>query len=131
MLMALAARYNLQRISQLDVETAYLNGKIDTEVYMEKPDLLRESIEKIILQEEDSKIADWACAMLKKIEEPDSVCRLNKVLYGLRQSGRQWHIELEKTLCSIGLIPIHADPCVYIDSSNQLFFVLIYVEIIF
>lgn len=39
LMMALAAKFDLH-ISQLDVETAYLNGKIDTEIFMEKPELL-------------------------------------------------------------------------------------------
>jgi hypothetical protein len=51
LLVALAARYNL-KISQLDVTSAYLNGKIDTEVFMEKPALLKEMLQRIIDEEE-------------------------------------------------------------------------------
>ncbi|KAH0816973.1 hypothetical protein GEV33_005817 [Tenebrio molitor] len=52
LLVALAAKYNL-KISQLDVTSAYLNGKIDTEVFMEKPALLQEMLQRIINEEED------------------------------------------------------------------------------
>lgn len=44
--MGLASKFKLD-VSQLDVTTAYLNGKIDTEIYMEKPELLAEILERI------------------------------------------------------------------------------------
>jgi len=125
--MALADKYNL-RVSQFDVETAYLHGKIDAEVYMEKPELLRETLNKMINQENYSQILKRARSMLGKLEDSDTVCRLNKAIYGLRQSGRQWYIELDQSLRSAGLTLINADPCVFIDSVDQMTFVLIYVD---
>jgi len=65
--------------------------------------------------------------MLKKIQGSDAVCRLSKALYGLRQSARQWYAELDSVLRNVGLIPINADPCVYVDT-GRLTFVLIYVD---
>ena len=44
--MGLAAKFKLN-VSQLDVTTAYLNGKIDTEIYMEKPEFLEEMLKRI------------------------------------------------------------------------------------
>jgi len=55
LLMALTAKYDL-KVSQLDVEMTYLNGKIDTKVYMKKPELLHEISERIVIQESDSQI---------------------------------------------------------------------------
>jgi len=125
LLTALAAKLNL-RISQLDVETAYLNGKIDTDIYMEMPDSLQDMLKRITCQEKDTTILERARALLSKISTPNTVCKLNKALYGLRQSGRQWHTELDNVLRSIGLTPTIADPCVYVGNS-KLTFVLVYV----
>ncbi|KAG7199836.1 hypothetical protein KM043_017668 [Ampulex compressa] len=47
LLIALAVKYGLG-ISQLDVETAYLNGRINTDMYMEPPDSLREMLEMMV-----------------------------------------------------------------------------------
>jgi hypothetical protein len=124
--MALAARFDL-RLSQLDIETAYLNGKMDTEVFMETPELLADMLKRMALQEKDSRILKRTHALLKKLEEPDAVCRLNKAIYGLRQAGRRWHTILDETLKNIGLTPTNADPCVYVDEGKSNF-VLIYVD---
>jgi len=127
LLMALAAKYDL-KVSQLDVETAYLNGKIDTKIYMEKPELLREILQKIAVRESDSRTLRQARSMIRKLEGSDTVCRLNKAIYGLRQSSRRWYVELDKTLRSAGLTPTQADTCIFIDPGKQMTFVLIYVD---
>src|SRR5579871_2637705 len=41
LLIALATKYNLT-IHQMDVKSAYLNGKIDTDIYIEQPQLFEE-----------------------------------------------------------------------------------------
>ncbi|XP_033222505.1 secreted RxLR effector protein 161-like [Belonocnema kinseyi] len=51
LLMALAARTGMT-ISQLDVTTAYPNGKIDTEIFMQKRQLLEEMLNRIVRAEE-------------------------------------------------------------------------------
>jgi len=126
LLIAVAAKFDL-RISQLDVETAYLNGKIDVETFMETPELLREMLERMIIQEDNAEILKRVRVMLKKIQESDAVCRLNKAIYGLRQSARQWYAELDRVLRGIGLTPTNADSCVYVDT-GKLTFVLVYVD---
>ena len=60
MLFALAAQYDLE-IDQMDVETAFLNGEIDADVYVEQP-----------IGYGDFKY----------------VCKLKRGLYGLKQSPR-------------------------------------------
>lgn len=123
--MALAAKFNL-RISQLDVETAYLNGKIDTNIFMEIPDSLQNMLERITRQEKDTTLQKRARDLLTKMR-PDTVCKLNKALYGFRQAGRQWHAELDKALRTIGLVPTNADPCIYV-RKDKITFILIYVD---
>ena len=64
MLIAIAAIHNL-KIHQMDVKTAFLNGDLDKEIYMEQP-------EGFIIPGQEKK-----------------VCRLVKSLYGLKQAPMQ------------------------------------------
>ena len=43
-----------------------------------------------------------------------SVCELIKMLYGLKQSGCEWNIQLNKKLGTHGFKNLYSDPCVYI-----------------
>ena len=63
-LLALVAQLNLE-LAQLDVKTAFFYGNLEEEIYMSQPDGF-----KIAGKE------NW-------------VCKLNKSLYGLKQSPRQ------------------------------------------
>jgi hypothetical protein len=72
-LLSIAAHENLE-IHQMDVETAYLNGMIDEEIYIKQP-----------LGFETS------CHDRK-------VCRLKKAIYGQRQSGRAWWLTISQFL---------------------------------
>nr|GEV51751.1 hypothetical protein [Tanacetum cinerariifolium] len=54
---------------QIDMKSAFLNGKISKEVYMEQP-----------LGFESS-------------EFPNHVCKLNKALYGMEQAPRAWYLK--------------------------------------
>jgi hypothetical protein len=88
LLVALAAKYNL-KIPQLDVTSAYLNGKIDTKVFMEKPALLKEMLQRIIDEEEDDHtLVKKARVMLRDLQGENKICKLPKALYGLRQISR-------------------------------------------
>jgi len=49
-----AAKFDL-KVLQIDVETTYLNGKIDVEIFMETPEL-HEMLERMTTQEGDAKI---------------------------------------------------------------------------
>ena len=72
-MMQVAAEYDLM-VHLLDVKTAYLNAKIDCEIYIQQP--------------EGYEIFGKNNEIL--------VCRLNKSLYGLKQSGRNWNSLLNK-----------------------------------
>jgi hypothetical protein len=63
-LIAVAASYGLI-IHQMDVKTAFLNGELDEEIYMDQP---------------EGFIADG---------QENKVCRLIKSLYGLKQAPKQ------------------------------------------
>jgi hypothetical protein len=105
LLLALAAKFGL-KIQQMDVDTAFLYGDLDEEVFMEQPE--------------------------GYIEDPELVCRLRKSLYGLKQAPRVWYQVIDEFFDSIGLVRSEADPAVYIekdpDIGNLPLMVAIYVD---
>ena len=88
-LLALAIQNGLL-LHQMDVVTAFLNGIIDQEIYMEQPD-------RYAVRSQESK-----------------VCKLKRSLYGLKQSPRCWNQVFDTFFLSIGLSESEADTCVYI-----------------
>jgi histone deacetylase 1/2 len=74
---------------QVDFKTAFLNGHLDTPIYMEQPPGF-----------EDPQHPDW-------------VCEVSRSLYGLKQSPRQWNVELHKALLNLGLTNSAYDPTLY------------------
>ena len=73
-LMAVAAVEDLE-VHQLDIKTAFINGLLQEEVYIEQPTGYHEG-------------------------GPDIGCHLHRALYGLRQAPRAWHIRLTEELAS-------------------------------
>ena len=47
------------------------------------------------------------------------MCKLNRSLYGLRQSGRNWNALLDEFLKEIGFSQSKIDPCIYIRSDES------------
>ena len=73
----------------MDVETAFLNGLLQEEVYLEQPQGF-------------------------EIYERDShVCRLKKTLYGVKQAPRAWYSRIDSYLLSIGFRKCKAYPNLY------------------
>src|SRR5207253_301839 len=50
--------------------------------------------------------------------------RLNKALYGLRCSGRDWNEHLNSVLIAVGLTRSSYDPCIYFSRTDTCFFAL-------
>ena len=88
LLLALAAVQNLH-IVQFDVKTAFLYGEIDKEIYMDQPEGFEVKGERKL------------------------VCKLNKSLYGLKQSPRCWNQKFNEVLSQMNMTPIMSDSCVY------------------
>ena len=73
----------------MDVKTAFLNGIIEEEVYIEQP-------EGFIVHKKDS-----------------HVCKPRKALYGLKQAPRARYGRIDKYLINLGFTKIDADPNLY------------------
>ncbi|GJV11722.1 zinc finger, CCHC-type containing protein [Tanacetum coccineum] len=87
-LIALAS-INKLIIHQMDVKTAFLNGELEEEVYMEQP-------EGFVIQGQENK-----------------VCKVIKSLYGLKQALKQWHQKFNQVILSNGFRINESDKCVY------------------
>ena len=90
----------------MDVKTAFLNGDLEEEIYMEQPK-----------------------GFVKPGEE-HLVCKLKKSLYGLKQSPRAWNKKLHEQLDQAGFTRCEADHSVYysIKEDGAQVFLLVYVD---
>jgi hypothetical protein len=94
----------------VDVETAFLNAKLDEEIYIRVPDGFAEfKGEKF---------------------DPGEVLRLNRALYGLVQSPRAWLKHFVSVLEDCGLTACQSEPCVLYQRENGklILLVVIYVD---
>lgn len=125
---ALSAELSME-IHQLDITTAYLNGELDEEIFMELPKFLEKWLRRIIHQEEEPNVVVKAKEMLESLETGGDVCSLKKALYGLKQAGRQWNNKLSRELKNLRLSQTIGEPCVYhVERECSSILVLIYVD---
>jgi hypothetical protein len=106
-IIALAAKMKW-KLHQMDVKTAFLNGVIEEEVYIEKPQGF-------------------------EIEDRKShVCRLKKALYRLKQAPRAWYGRIDSFLTSLGFTKSKADSNLYFKiMNNEPVILLLYVDDLF
>lgn len=128
-LVAIAAHYKMH-IHHCDVTIAFLNSPITEDIYMEVPEQLDNILQKLIdNEEEESHIKRKALNMLKELKSGDKVCKLRKVLYSLKQAGREWHTKFDKELRKYGALSSSADPCVYYKGQGEdIILILTYVD---
>lgn len=101
-LLALAAKLDLE-IDQMDVKSAFLNGELEEEIYMECPPGFSKSVREV-----------W---------------RLNKSLYGLKQAGREWYKKVKAEFEALGFTRSNADHGVfYKNDDGKLVIIAIYVD---
>ena len=89
----------------MDVKSAFLNGDLEEEVYIEQP--------KGFILENDAKL----------------VCRLKKALYGLKYAPRAWYYHLDKYLHQQGFSKGSVDSNLYKRiETDKLLIIVIYVD---
>ena len=74
----------------MDIKSAYLNGSINEDIYMQQ---------------------------LKGYEEKGregKIAKLKKGLYGLKQAGQEWYTMLHDFLIQLGFCCTHADHSVFV-----------------
>ena len=92
-------------IHQMDVVTAFLNGKLKEEICMQQPPGYVEQGKEHL------------------------VCKLKKSLYGLKQSPRCWNTAFREYMESIHYKQSAADPCVFIKAEKEgITIVAVYVD---
>ncbi|KAF8055039.1 hypothetical protein HT031_006855 [Scenedesmus sp. PABB004] len=102
-LMAAAAAHDWE-VRHLDIKTAFLNGHLEEEVWMQQPPGSGEH---------GSVLA----------------CRLRRSLYGLKQAPRVWNQRLHAELVAMGFAQTAADPCVYyLYKEGSFIILLVYVD---
>ena len=100
----IVARMDLE-LYQMDVKTAFLNGELNEEIYMDQP----------------------LGFELKGRER--KVCKLKRSIYGLKQASRQWNLKFHQAILEDGFTMMEEDHCVYIKRSNNYFIILsLYVD---
>ena len=70
--------YKNYKVYQMDVKSAFLNGILEEEVYVEQP------------------------KGFVDLEKKDMVCKLHNAIYGLKQAPRAWYEGLHNYLIQIG-----------------------------
>ncbi|KAK8957726.1 hypothetical protein KSP39_PZI001286 [Platanthera zijinensis] len=103
-MLAIAAFHDYE-IWQLDVKTAFLNGKLDEDVFMKQP---------------------------QGFEDPQNngkVCKLQRAIYGLKQASRSWNKRFDEEVKTLEFIQSKEEPCVYKKvSGSHVIFLILYVD---
>jgi len=87
LLLALSAQMGLYT-HQMDVKTAFLNAELDEETYIDIPEGVTPEV-------------------------PCNGFRLQRALYGLKQSPRLWNKNINDFLIGLGFQPLPNEPCLY------------------
>ncbi|GJV96023.1 retrotransposon protein, putative, ty1-copia subclass [Tanacetum coccineum] len=95
---AIAAYYDYE-IWQMDVKTAFPNGHLSEEVYMEQPE------------------------GFVNLKYPNHVCK--RSIYGLKQASRQWNKRFDDEIKKFGFTQNPDKPCVYQKASGSYVAILI------
>lgn len=82
------------KMHQIDVKGAYLHAPIECDVFVEQPEGFKQ-------------------------QDTNRVWKLNKSLYGLKQSGRNWNNLLQQYVTEMNFVQSTADPCVFYKTENS------------
>ncbi|GJT45467.1 retrovirus-related pol polyprotein from transposon TNT 1-94 [Tanacetum coccineum] len=104
-LLSIVALQDLE-LEQLDVKTTFLYGHLEEEIYVEQPE------------------------GFKVPGKEDHVCGLKKLLYGLKQSPRQWYKRFDSFMIGYGYDRCSYDECVYLQKfpDGSFLYLVLYVD---
>ncbi|KAK8656121.1 hypothetical protein V6N13_108680 [Hibiscus sabdariffa] len=89
----------------MDVKTAFLNGKLEEDVYITQPE------------------------GFVTLENAGKVCKLQRSIYGLKQASRSWNLRFNDAIKEFGFIRNEDEPCVYKKFSGSIVsFLILYVD---
>jgi len=99
------ATINEWHIEQLDIKTAFLNGTLREEIYMDLPEGLKDK------------------------HQPGTCIKLKKSLYGLKQAPRVWFETLTKVLINMGFEQCKLEPCIFfVKIDDDIFLISVFVD---
>ena len=89
----------------MNIKTAFLNKNFEEEVYMIQPEIFVSS------------------------RRANKVCKLKKIIYGLKQVLRSWNIHYDETVKSFSFIKNIDEPCIYKKTSGYaIVFLVLYAD---
>jgi len=89
----------------MDVKTAFLNGHLNEDVYMVRPE------------------------GFVNPKYPTKVCKLQRSIYGLKQASRSWNKRFDEEIKSHGFAQNLDEQCVYKRASGSIvIFLILYVD---
>ncbi|KAG8483065.1 hypothetical protein CXB51_021938 [Gossypium anomalum] len=103
-LLAIVAFHNYE-ICQMYVKIAFLNGKLEEDVYMTQPEGFVDP------------------------KDAGKICKLQRSIYGLKQASRSWNLRFNDAIKEFGFIKNEDEACVYKKvSGNTITFLVLYVD---
>ena len=109
-LCAEVAKQDLE-LEQMDVVTAFLDGDIDEDIYIEIPEgfeITKEDVAHLNLPDDVD------------IKSLDLVCKLDKSMYGTKQAPRCWNKKINSVLAGeLGFTRSEGDPCLYVRNTDE------------
>ncbi|KAL0400391.1 UNVERIFIED_CONTAM: Retrovirus-related Pol polyprotein from transposon TNT 1-94 [Sesamum radiatum] len=103
-LLAIAAWYDYE-IWQMDIKTAFLNGFVEEEIFMDQPE------------------------GFTTVGEEQKICRLQRSIYGLKQASRSCNTHFDEVIRGYDFVKNDYDPCVYKKiSGSSIAYLVLYVD---
>ncbi|KAL0378534.1 UNVERIFIED_CONTAM: Retrovirus-related Pol polyprotein from transposon RE1 [Sesamum radiatum] len=103
-LLAIAAWYDYE-IWQMDVKTAFLNGFVEEEIFMDQPE------------------------GFTAVGEEQKVYHLQRSIYGLKQASQRWNTRFDEVILGYDFIKNDFDPCVHKKiSGSSIAYLVLYVD---
>ncbi|GJW00827.1 retrotransposon protein, putative, ty1-copia subclass [Tanacetum coccineum] len=103
-ILAIAAFHDYE-IWQMDVKTAFLNGKLTEDVFLAQP------------------------KGFENAKYPKRVCNLQTAIYGLKQASRSWNLCFHEKVTQFGFSRSEYESCIYVKvSGSVVVFLVLYVD---